>query len=237
MRVFALAPFLSLLVATGCGSMLTSDEPPETVFWLEPLESPADAPNTGSPSIGVRVTAAPGLDTDRLLIRDAGATLNYYEGARWADYAPEVLESIIRSALEDTGRFRRVSSEVAGSADWSLELELRAFFAVLADDSAFPTIHLELRGYIDCQAAESPLRIAGQAPVGGGSLPRIVAGFQQVVDEGVATLVERLLRSCDSRQRSDIDNDVGLGSRTTDQHTAGVGNVKGVGHILNLPLD
>ena len=237
MRLAALTSLLSLVVVTGCGSMLTSDEPPETVFWLEPLESPADPPNTGSPSIGVRVTAAPGLDTDQLLIRDASATLNHYEGARWADYAPEVLESIIRSALEDTGRFRRVSSEIAGSADWSLDLELRAFFAVLEGHSASPTIHLELGGYIECRATESPLRITSRAPVMGNTLPRIVAGFQQAVDDGVSTLVERLLGSCDNELGSDVDDDVALGSRATNQDTARVGNVEGVSHILNVPID
>lgn len=191
---------LSLLAVSGCGSMLTSNEPPETVFWLESLESPTDPPGVGDLSIGVHVAAAPGLDTDRLLIRDTGATLNHYEGARWADYAPEVLESLIRSALEDSGRFSKVSSEIAGSADWSLELELRAFFAVLKGDSALPTIHLGLRGYVNCQSTESPLRIASKAPVLENNLSTIVAGFQQVADEGISTLVEQVLVSCDTQR-------------------------------------
>jgi cholesterol transport system auxiliary component len=140
------------------------------------------------------------LDTDRLLIRGPGAILNSYAGARWTDNAPEVFDTLIRTALEDSGRFSRVASGRSGGlADWTLDLELRAFFAVLASESSPPTIEIELRGYLQCADAEVPIRIANRAPVAQATLTAIVEGFQSAVDSSLRELLGELSDSCTGR--------------------------------------
>ena len=194
----ASALMLITVMSAGCASMLTSDVPPENVYWLEPPNPiPSSTEVTSSTSIRVQLTAAPGLDTDRLLIRGPGAILNSYAGARWADNAPEVFDTLIRTALEDSGRFSRVASSTSGGiADWTLDLELRAFFAVRASESLPPTIEIEFRGYLQCMGAEVPIRVANQAPVSRVTLTAIVEGFQGVVDSSLRELVAQLPDEC-----------------------------------------
>ncbi len=198
-------PSISVLMlvamSAGCASMLTSDAPPESVYWLEaPSAVPRSTQAAGATSIRVRIAAAPGLDTDRLLIRGPGAILNSYAGARWTDNAPEVFDTLIRTALEDSGRFSRVASGRSGGlADWTLDLELRAFFAVLASESSPPTIEIEFRGYLQCADAEVPIRIANRAPVAQATLTAIVEGFQSAVDSSLRELLGELSASCPGR--------------------------------------
>lgn len=194
----ASALMLITVMSAGCASMLTSDAPLENVYWLEPPNPiPSSTEVTSSTSIRVQLAAAPGLDTDRLLIRGPGAILNSYAGARWADNAPEVFDTLIRTALEDSGRFSRVASSTSGGiADWTLDLELRAFFAVRASESLPPTIEIEFRGYLQCMGAEVPIRVANQAPVSRVTLTAIVEGFQGVVDSSLRELVAQLPDEC-----------------------------------------
>ncbi len=122
MRPCVLSALVLILVAmlAGCTSLLTSDAPPDNIYWLEPPNPvPRSTQAAGPTSIRVQIAAAPGLDTDRLLIRGPGAILNSYAAARWTDNAPEVLDTLIRTALEDSGRFSGVtSSRSGGLADW-----------------------------------------------------------------------------------------------------------------------
>ena len=187
-----------MTVSAGCASMLTSDVPPENIYWLEPPNPIPRSTDVADPtSIRVKVAAAPGLDTDRLLIRGPGAILNSYAGARWTDNAPEVFDALIRTTLEDSGRFSRVASGRSGRlADWTLDLELRAFFAVLASESSPPTIEIEFRGYLQCAEVAVPIRIANQAPVSRVSLTAIVEGFQSAVDSSLIALLNQLPDTC-----------------------------------------
>ena len=202
MQPFVPSVSVLMLVAmsAACTSMLTSDVPPENIYWLEPLDLPPQATQDARPtSIRVQITAAPGLDTDRLLIRGPGAILNSYAGARWTDNAPEVLDTLIRTALENSGLFSRVTSNRSGGlTDWTLDLELRAFFAVVTSASSSPTIEIEFRGYLQCTEVQTPLRIVSEAPVTRVTLTAIVDGFQRAVDLILRELLEQLPDACPS---------------------------------------
>ena len=112
------------VMLVGCGSMLTSDEPPEHVYWLEaPTLRLGETSTQHSPALNVVVGTIPGLDTDRILVKGPGARMNYYAGARWPDHLPEVVTATVRLSLESSGRFSRVaaglkSSETNGRWNW-----------------------------------------------------------------------------------------------------------------------
>ncbi len=199
-RVLSVSVLILVALSAGCTSLLTSDAPPERIFWLESRNAAPRSTQTAGPiSISVRVAAAPGLDTDRLLIRGPGALLSSYAGARWADNAPEVFDTLIRTALEDSSRFGRVASGRSGGlADWTLDLELRAFYAVVASESSLPTINIEFRGSLQCTEAEVPIRVTSQAPVSQATLTAIVDGFQRAVDSSLRELLDQLPETCPS---------------------------------------
>ena len=188
---------LVIAVSAGCSSLLTSDAPPDTIYWLEAFEVPRATPIAGAPSITVRFTAAPGLDGDRVLVRGPSATLKPYARARWAHRAPEVLNTLIRTVLEDSGRFSRVSSSSSGvRSDWVLDLELRAFYAVVTTEETSPTIEVEIRGYLECQGGELPIRMASQASVSANTLTSIAEGFQNAVDTSAMQLMDQIAGRC-----------------------------------------
>ena len=199
--ISSVSVLIMIAMSAGCASLLTSDAPPENTYWLESLDPVPQSTADSSPtSIRIQVTAAPGLDTDRLLIRGPGAILNSYAGARWSDNTPEVFDTLIRTALEDSGRFSRVTSTRSGEpADWTLDLELRAFFAVVTSESSIPTIEIEFRGYLQCAEVYLPVSITDQASVSRVSLTEIVAGFQAAVDSSLRQLLSQLPDTCPGR--------------------------------------
>ena len=140
--------FMSVFGVAACAGILDSDQPAERTYWLKPLiAASANADSDSLPSLVVTVRAAPGLDTDRLLILESGARLNQYAAARWPDSVPEVVESLLRRTLESSGEYARVSgSKGVRSADWQLELEVREFHTVAASSAGASKVRMALSG-------------------------------------------------------------------------------------------
>lgn len=182
----------------GCGGLLTSDQPAEHVYWLEATTLALGEPPPGrKPDLLVSVRARPGLDTDRVLVKEPGARLNYYAGARWPDHLPEVLTATVRLAFESSGRFSRVGSgSRSGAAEWLLDLELREYFAVLAGNGTPPTVRVKLAGYADCGTGGGSVDATATARASEDRLAAIVASFQDATDDAVVALGRQLLGHC-----------------------------------------
>ncbi len=197
--------FLAGVVGLACGiaacsGMLNSNQPAERVYWLEPLivQHPVVA-DRSQPSLAVSVSAAPGLDTDRLLILEPGARLNHYAAARWPDNIPEVLESLLRTTLESTGQFSRVTrGPISRSTDWALELELRELYTL----ANAHTVHMVLSGYVSCGVADYAIAMQTTASIDGDRLSEVVAAYQHALNEVSRQLVAQLTEVC-----SDINSE------------------------------
>ncbi len=185
-------------VTSACAGLLESKQPAERVYWLEPLIVQQDtSTDTVLQSIAVSVTAVPGLDTDRMLILGPDAHLNYYASARWPDSIAEVLESLLRSTLESTGRYSRVTrGATSQSADLHLELEVRELYALAnATDSAH-TVRMVLKGYLDCIDDERAIVMQAVAEIRDNRLTEIVAAYQEALGKASQQLVEQTAESC-----------------------------------------
>jgi ABC-type uncharacterized transport system auxiliary subunit len=182
----------------GCGGMLTSDQPPEHVYWLEAITLQLGEPPTGDlPELVVSVRALPGLDTDRVLVKGPGARLNNYAGARWPDNLPEVVTATLRLSLESSGRFDRVrSGSQVRRAEWLLDLELREFFAVVTTAGAPPTVQVKLAGHLNCGADHTAISAATTAHAREAKLSAIIAAFQGAMDDALTSLGEQLEAGC-----------------------------------------
>lgn len=189
---------LGLAALGGCSGMLTSDQPAEQVYWLESVALRlGDRPAGALPELVVQVRTLPGLDTDRILVRGPGARLNYYAGARWPDHLPEVITSVVRLSFESSNRFGRVSSgSLAGRRDWSLDLELREFFAVVSSGDEPPQVNVTLAGYINCGLGNTPVSAAITAAAGANKLSGIVAAFQTATNNTLSRLGEQVADHC-----------------------------------------
>ena len=203
LRPIYLLGFRALFLAlpfgvAACSGMLDSNQPAERVYWLEALVVQQAVVADGSlPSLAVSVSAVPGLDTDRLLILGPGARLNHYAAARWPDNIPEVLESLLRTTLESTGRYSRVAAgPTSRSTDWVLELEVRELYTLANASDNARMVRMVLKGYVSCP--ESDHAIAMQAAVGidDNRLSEIVAAYQHALREVSRQLVTQLTETC-----------------------------------------
>ena len=200
LRTIQLVSVLALSCSiTACAGLLDSNEPPEKTYWLEPLiVSQATVPDRPRPSLTLTVSAAPGLDTDRLLILGPGARLNFYAAARWPDHFPEVLASLLQTTLESTERYSRVMASPSSRAtDWTLELEVRELFTVTKAPEFGPVVRIVLRGYVNCAESDAAIAIQTDVGVDDSRLSNIVAGYQQALREISQQLLVRLADSCD----------------------------------------
>ncbi len=195
---YLLSVLALLFGVSACSGLLDSNEPAERVYWLEPLVVQQTVVADGSqPSLAVSVNAAPGLDTDRLLILGPEARLNHYAAARWPDNIPEVLESLLRTTLESTGRFSRVTKgSVARSTDQELELEIRKFYTLGNESENASMVRMALSGYVNCGASDHVIALEAAVDIDANRLSRIVAAYQHALHEVSRQLVAQLADTC-----------------------------------------
>jgi ABC-type uncharacterized transport system auxiliary subunit len=193
--LFWIAPVLTLV---GCGNMFTSDAPPEHVYWLESTALRlGEAPAERLPALIVEVDTIPGLDTDRILVKGPGARMNHYAGARWPDHLPEVVTALVRLSIESSGRFSRVGSRPQiASNEWSLELEVREFFAVATTADGPPTVHVQLAGHLKCDSSDATVNATATASTNENKLSDIVAAFQSATNQAMVSLGGQLEDTC-----------------------------------------
>ncbi len=191
---------MSLFGIVACAGMLDSNQPAERTYWLQPLIVQSTETDKGSlPSLVVTVRAAPGLDTDRMLILESGARLNHYAAARWTDSVPEVLESLLRQTLEATGEYARVSgSRGTRSADWQLELEVREFYTVTASSAGTSKVRVALSGYVNCHDTDHVISMLANVDLYDERLSVIVAAHEIALHEVSTQMVSQLSQACGS---------------------------------------
>lgn len=190
------ALFLALAFGiAACSGLLNSDQPAERVYWLEALVvQQAVVADASLPSLAVSVAAVPGLDTDRLLILGPGARLNHYVAARWPDNIPEVLESLLRTTVESTGRYSRVTAgSTSRSTDWALELEVRELYTLV---NASENVRMMLSGYVSCRASDHAIELQATVGIDDNRLSQIVAAYQYALREVSRQLVTQLAEAC-----------------------------------------
>ncbi len=180
-----------LLGVAACAGLLDSNQPAEKIYWLEPfIVQQASVADGARSSITVSVGAAPGLDTDRLLILGPGSRLNHYAAARWPDHIPEVLESLLRTTLESTKQYSRVSAGTASrGSDRELALEVRELYTLA---NASESVRMVLSGYVSCPESEHAIAMQANVGINDNRLSEIVAAYQQALNEVSRQMVTQL---------------------------------------------
>lgn len=134
-RLATLAVLLPLLA--GCGGLidLGPDGPPATVYTLEPLERAARQ-EEGAPRIYVEEPQVSGaLDSQRILVRRGGTSLESLAGARWETRTPRLVQRHLATSLDNLPGLEAVGEfNIDLPVDYRLRLDLRAFEARVAED-------------------------------------------------------------------------------------------------------
>lgn len=192
---------------TACAGLLDSDEPAERIYWLESYVVPEPVVVAGQqPGLSLTILAAPGLDTDRLLILEPDSRLNHYASARWPDNIPDVIESHLRTTLESSGQFARVTAGPTSHASHRhLDLEIRELYTLANIPGTDPVVRMVLSGYLNCSETDDAIELGADIDVDSNRLSIIVAAYQAALNEVSQQLVSRMRDSCrpDSQNKTD----------------------------------
>jgi cholesterol transport system auxiliary component len=183
---------LLVAFATGCSGLLDSERAPEQTWWLEPLQASSGTANPGG-ELTVKVTAVPGLDTDRILNINDEARLNHYDGARWPDNAPDLLASVLVRSIEANGAFAPVSVRHARpTGGCHLELELRRYFVEVDAQDAPRSVAVDMAGVLDCGEGSHAISASASVRTTGDRMADIIRAFQEGTDQVSAQILEQL---------------------------------------------
>lgn len=124
------------------------------------------------------------LDSTRIAVRPAPDRLQTYKGARWADSAPELLQTALVQAFEDSGRIAAVGRFGGARGDAGLFTELRAFETVYTDGRPEVVIEMQarlvaLRGHGGVAAKRFRVVVPSQ----GEQIEPVVAAFGQAMSQ------------------------------------------------------
>jgi cholesterol transport system auxiliary component len=144
MRTIAVALSFALL-ASSC-SILGKADPIRLVDPQPRATADASWPQAKFALLVLRPVANQSLDTDRIVVRPAPGALQVYKGAAWPDPAPEMVQTALMRAFEDSGKILSVARPGgAVRGDFQLSTELRAFESVYDDATPNATIELHAR--------------------------------------------------------------------------------------------
>lgn len=137
---------LAALLA-GCGSIGGPKTDlkiyaPATAVTVDPSWPKAD----WSLSVGVQAANVM-IDSTRIVVRPSANVVQTYKGARWADNAPDLLQTAVVEAFEDSGRVGSVMRFGGGTlrGDYGLWLEVRQFESVYEGGAPKAVIEVQAR--------------------------------------------------------------------------------------------
>ena len=197
MRPLTLISVLTItacLLLSSCSGLLDSGQPAQRTFLLTPYSPSVAAPTGGEINgLTVKLAAAPGLDSDRLLTLSPDAGLSHFSGARWPDHLPEFAGSLVRRSLQQTGWFSKVSDgRDSGSGECALKLEVQQFYTLLDSAGIASAVRIGMSGSFACNGRPEPLDLNASARVSGQSLGAVVAAHQQAMDQLLRSLITEL---------------------------------------------
>jgi hypothetical protein len=139
---------IAAAAATGCihvGSESKSEK--IETFRLSPpaIEAGAATPRVDALAVS-RPRAAPALDTTSIAISRPGQAFDYYEGVRWAESTPAMVQQLLVQSLASAGIYTAVvTAPTRVPFNQLLDVEVRRFEAVSDSDASPPRVVVQLQ--------------------------------------------------------------------------------------------
>ncbi len=182
---------------TGCTGILESNKPAREVYLLHPPGGSAVPPPENAPKLVLSLVTVPGLDTSSIQVLSRNARLIPVANAHWADNLPEVMSSLSRRSLMDSGLFSSVSlGDIARPGNWSLHLELQAFYGVQDSTEVTRSVLMELEGNLRCGDRNEVLRLQSSKNVATASMVDLVSAHQQALNDTLQQLPQQIRQAC-----------------------------------------
>ena len=192
---FVLACLLSL---TSCSSI--SGEKAVTQYSPQlHVASQAQWPSVHWSLAIAKPVTSEALDSARIAVRRQPNTLQVYQGAVWSDTAPDLLQSALMQAFEDSGKLVSVSRQSSGiTSNCALLIDLRRFEAAYDDSGVAPQAVIELRATLvsspgNAVLATRTFRTAVRA--NNAQIPAVIAAFEAALSQSLGDVVGWTLAS------------------------------------------
>ena len=205
-----LLPALILVAAilTGCSGLLRSSGPQLQLYVLQPPQVAPAAETHAPPGPTLRIARplpAPGLGTDRIALTRPGNRLDYYAGSRWSAPLPDVVSELLLAVFRNDPAWSAVADDRGTlNADYLLQTSLDRFTADAAQESALPTVRVDLHCLLIRRSDGVLLgsfAVSRSQQVPANRMASVVATFSQVAGQALSAVAERagqLLRSAKS---------------------------------------
>ncbi|MEW5420853.1 ABC-type transport auxiliary lipoprotein family protein [Amorphus sp. 3PC139-8] len=183
---------------SACAALGGGGSSVEAIYTLAP---PAEITGlngrVGSQLLVATPLALDALNTNLIAVRPTPATLSYYPNVQWPDRLPNVFQSVLAAALENSGRVKAVG--LPGQSlliNYQIVTEIRAFQAETAgSDRALVTISAKILDDRNGRVVASRVFTATQ-PMRGDTVQAAVDGLdlanQTVVEEMVRWIVSTI---------------------------------------------
>jgi ABC-type uncharacterized transport system auxiliary subunit len=202
-------PALALTVAAllgACSGGLHSDSPATQVYVLRAGVHPQATLIPATASLHVsRPMAAPGLDSDHILLVQSDHRMSYYLASRWPADLPGVVESLAVDTLRTTGAWTTVQdSGSAFSSDYLLQIVIRRFEADYSTSSGPPEVHVVL----DCTVGRRAGRefigsfvAEGSSTASANRLGDVISAFEDAVNKAMGDIAAHTTQAVQTNQK------------------------------------
>lgn len=133
-----------VLMLSACGVKLPGEGPPPRLFTLNPKTTfDPNLPKANWQLIVESPTAPASLETVRLALRRTPLELEYYARAAWTDRVPSMVQTLLISSFENTGKIIAVGRESVGlRADYQLKTDIRHFEVIYGPQGPEPHVRI-----------------------------------------------------------------------------------------------
>lgn len=184
----------SATLLTGCVD-LPGMGVPARLYMLSPKSTfRADLPKVEWQLVVELPVAPSGLATPNIALTRDPIQLQYYADARWAERAPQMVQTLIVESFENSQKIIAVGRQAIGlRSDYNLKSDLREFQAEYRGGKTTPTAHVR----INAKLIKQPRRqiIASQAfeasiEAKSGSMGDVVRAFDEALGKVLRGIVE-----------------------------------------------
>ncbi len=186
-------PALALLSLTACLSLIKDPDPITTYSLRHPFAPEQTAGQVGWALTVIRPNSSALLDSNRLAVRPQPNVLQVYKGANWSEAMPDMVQTHIVEAFENSGRIKTVSRQNSGvPADVALLIDIRRFESVYADGAKIPdaviSLHAKLLEYPSNRVI-AVQNFSAQVPAASKEVPAVVQAIEQGLNQTTSEMV------------------------------------------------
>ncbi|MFT3808253.1 ABC-type transport auxiliary lipoprotein family protein [Arenimonas sp.] len=151
------------------------------------IDAQASWPTVNWPLVVARPLSSDSLDSMQIAVRPQSDTLQVYQGAVWSDAVPDLVQSELVRAFEDSGKIVAVGRQSTGvRGDFVLMTDIRQFESVYREEGKPPTVVVSIQAKLLAHPNTRVLamrRFDVEVPAASEEIPSVVAAFNAALTQ------------------------------------------------------